>query len=325
MKRDLILKYAKTSGKGIEVAPYFNPILTKREGHDVLIMDVFDTETLRDRIRDDPLIDSARAAEIEEVDLVGDASRLGEVIAKAGLAGSIDYIVSSHNFEHLPNPILFLRGAGEALAPGGVLSMAVPDCRASFDHFRMPTRLSDWLAAYHEDRRQPSPETVFDSAAHQSAYMRDDKPTPGCNLAYDDPAGFEPDRNLVQAYADYVAATDAPGDYRDTHCNVFFPESLELMLRDLRHLGLIGLDVIEVSQTRGLEFFVHLRKPETPQDIPDEAFYARRKELLVAVSRGLGEAGFGLGPMARVRRAITGPLNSWRIRLKHRRRARKAR
>jgi len=323
MKRGLILKYAKTSGKGIEVAPYFNPILTKREGHDLLIMDVFDTETLRDRVRDDPLIDSARAAEIEEVDLVGDASRLGEVIAKAGLQGSIDYIVSSHNFEHLPNPILFLRGAGEALAPGGVLSMAVPDCRASFDHFRMPTRLSDWLAAYHEDRRQPSPETVLDSAANQSAYIRNGKATPGCNLAYDDPSGFEPDRNLAQAYADYVVSREAPGDYRDTHCNVFFPESLELMLRDLRYLGLIELDVIEVSQTRGLEFLVHLRKPETPQDIRDETFYAQRKALLTAMSRGLGAAGFGLGPVAGLRRAITGRLNNWRIRLKHRRKARK--
>jgi SAM-dependent methyltransferase len=323
MKRDLILKYADTSGKGIEVAPYFNPVLTKREGHDLLIMDVFDTDTLRDRVRDDPLIDSARAAEIEEVDLVGDASRLGEVIAKAGLQGRIDYIVSSHNFEHLPNPILFLRGAGEALAPGGVLSMAVPDCRASFDHFRMPTRLSDWLAAYHEDRRQPSPETVLDSAANQSSYLRDGQPTPGCNLAYDDPAGFEPDRNLAQAYADYVAARQTPGEYRDTHCNVFFPESLELMLRDLRHLGLIELEVIEVSPTRGLEFFVHLRKPETPQTVTDEAFYAQRKALLIAMSRGIGAAGFGLGPVAGLRRAITGRLNNWRIRLKHRRRARK--
>lgn len=324
MKRDLILKYADTSGKGIEVAPYFNPVLTKRAGHDLLIMDVFDTETLRDRVREDPLIDSARAAEIEEVDLVGDASRLGDVIEQAGLTGRIDYIVSSHNFEHLPNPILFLRGAGEALAPGGVLSMAVPDCRASFDHFRMPTRLSDWLAAYHEDRRQPSPETVFDSAANQSAYMRDGAPTPGCNLAYDTPAGFEPDRNLAAAYEDYAASKVTPGDYRDTHCNVFFPESLELMLRDLRHLGLIELEVIEVSPTRGLEFFVHLRKPRTPQDIPDTAFYARRKELLIAVSHGLGAAGFGLGPAAKLKRAVTGRLNTWRIQLKHRRKARKA-
>src|SRR6056297_1805113 len=323
MKRGLILKYAKTSGKGIEVAPYFNPILTKREGHHLLIMDVFDTETLRDRVRDDPLIDSARAAEIEEVDLVGDASRLGEVIATAKLAGSIDYIVSSHNFEHLPNPILFLRGAAEALAPGGVLSMAVPDCRASFDHFRMPTRLSDWLAAYHEDRRQPSPETVFDSAANQAAYMRDGKPTPGCNLAFDTPAGFEPDRNLAQAYAAYVTARDTPGDYQDTHCNVFFPESLELMLRDLRHLGLIELDVIEISRTRGLEFFVHLRKPTTPQDTSDAAFYTRRKDLLMAMSHQLGVAGFGLGPGAVLRRAITGRLNTWRIRLKNRRKAHK--
>ncbi|MBU3259199.1 class I SAM-dependent methyltransferase [Roseovarius sp. PS-C2] len=315
---DWILKYADLSGKGIEIAPYFNPAVAKRDGHDVLIMDMLNTEKLRSRALDDPRIPDTRIEEIENVDLVGDASRLGEVIAKAGLQGKIDYIVSSHNFEHLPNPILFLQGAYDALAPGGVLSMAVPDCRAIFDHFRLPSRLSDWLAAYHEDRRQPSPETLFDGGAHKSMFIHDGQAQPGCDLKTGDPAAFEPNRRLVQVYEDYKARKAQPSEYRDAHCNVFFPETLELMLRDLRKLNLVGFDILEISETQGLEFFVHLRKPETPREIPDEAFYAHRHDLLVKMSRNLGAAPYGIAPWDIRKRKIARWLKSLRSRVKNR-------
>ena len=183
-----ILEFCDLSGKGIEVAPYFNPAVPKRDGHDVLIMDVFDTETLRERASIDPLIPQDRLHEIEDVDLVGDASRIGDVVENTGAAGEIAYIVSSHNFEHLPNPILFLQGCYTALRPGGVLSMAVPDCRACFDHFRMPTRLSDWLMAFHENRGQPSPETIFDYTSNFAYFHKGDKKLPGCNMKKDSPA-----------------------------------------------------------------------------------------------------------------------------------------
>ncbi len=314
---DKILKFANLDGKGIEVAPYFNPAVPKRSGRDILIMDVFDTETLREGAKNDSLIPDERIEEIEEVDLVGDASRIGEVITKAGLSGQIDYIVSSHNFEHLPNPILFLQGVHDALKPGGILSMAVPDCRSSFDHFRFPSRLADWLAAYHEDRRQPSPETVFDGKINKAMFIRNGKAEPGCDIDADDPAGFEPKKNLVKAYQEYKARKADPGDYRDAHCNLFFPESLELLLTDLQKLGLINLEIAEISRTRGVEFYVHLRKPEGPLDLPDDAFFARRKALLTKVSRNLGAAPFGVSPWDIAARRLKSRLNAARIRLKN--------
>lgn len=282
-----ILKYADLTQKGIEVAPYYKPLVSKAE-HDVLIIDVFDTEELRRRGQADPLIDDT--SRIEPVDMVGDASDIERLVTDAGYAGKIGYIVSSHNFEHLPNPIKFLRGCSAILKPGGVVSMAVPDGRACFDFFRMPTRLSDWLAAYHEDRRQPSAETLFDALSLQSMYFKRGKLRPACTIGRDAPKRFVASHRLAETYDTYLQAKAGPTEYQDAHCSVFFPETAELMLRDLKFLGLLDLEIIEISKSKGHEFIIHLRKPETASTETEADFYARRDALMFRVSHNLGAA-----------------------------------
>lgn len=291
---DLLRRYTTKADLGIEIAPYFNPIVTKAAGYNVMIVDVFDTATLRQRVLDDPLIPDSKVGDVESVDFVSDASDLLTAVEARGLVGQFAYIVSSHNFEHLPNPVRFLQGCSAALRPGGMLTMAIPDYRACFDHFRMPTRLSDWLAAYHRGYTRPAPETRFDFRADQSMYMRDGVATVGCDIAIDDPAGFLPSRVMRHAYAEYLADLAAPPPYKDAHCSAVCGTSFELMVRDLRHLGVIDLEVAEVVPTLGLEFFVHLRKPQpgtAPED--DETYYRRRAGLQRALNAQLGSAGFG--------------------------------
>lgn len=315
-RADRILKHAKLDGRGIEVAPYFNPLVRKSDGRNVLILDVFDTETLKARAREDPDIADARINEIEDVDLVGDASRLDSIVEDLELAGQIDYIVSSHNFEHLPNPIRFLQGAQSALKPGGVLSIAVPDCRASFDHFRMPSRLADWLDAYHEDRNQPAPATVFDHQAHHARYYWGERSATGCDIAVDRPAGFRPAKTLREAYKNYSVRRAGNAPYQDAHCNVFFPEILELFIRDLEHLGLCDLQVLEITKPRGLEFHAHLQRPVTKQTISDDAFYARRDQLLRRISRSLGAAGYKTVAGDTFGERAAHQLRRWRLQFK---------
>lgn len=287
---DHLLAKIDPRGRGIEVAPYFNPALPKRDGHDVLVLDVFDTAKLRALAADDPMIPQDRLWEIEEVDLVGDASRIGEIVAEQGLAGTFQHVVSSHNFEHLPDPIRFLQGVEQALAPGGVLSMAVPDCRTCFDHFRYPTRLSDWLAAYHEARRQPTPETIFDALTNRAYHHGRNGTQPGCSV-HDDPDGYRAERTLTEVHADYLQRkADGGGSYRDCHVSVFFPETLELMLRDLRALGLIRLEIETITPTFGFEFFVHLRKGDGAAVAADADFFDRRQALLCKIADGIGRA-----------------------------------
>lgn len=304
-----LLELVDHSGTGIEIAPYFNPALPKRAGYDVLVLDVFDTARLREYARKDPMVPDARINEIEPVDLVGDASRIGEVVAQTGRAGTFDHVVSSHNFEHLPNPILFLQGVYDVLAPGGMLSMAVPDCRACFDHFRFPSRLADWLGAYHESREQPSPETVFDVMANTAFYHRGDAPPqPCCHFSLDTPDGYRADRDLAGAFAEYERRRAGQAEYRDSHCNVLFPETLELMLRDLRALGLIRLDVVAISQPFGHEFFVHLRKGDGAPVAMDAAFYDARQALLRRIADNMGAAPYRQGWLGR---AVRSRVQAW--------------
>lgn len=293
MKRiDELRRFADKESLGMEIAPYFNPVVAKSDGYNCLVLDVFDTETLHRNAEADPNIQSDKYKLIEDVDVVSDASRLSDVIEARGLAGQLKYVISSHNFEHLPDPISFLRGCSTGLAPGGVLSMAVPDGRACFDHFRMPTKLSDWLAAYHRGHTQPTPETLFDFRASRSSFRAEDGQEVPFNIADDRPGGWTPARDLRASYEQYVADIDAPGPYIDSHCSVFFSQSLELMLRDLRFLDLIDLEVIEVSPTKGMEFFVHLRKVKTLSLDKDEAaFFEKREELMKQVNFFIGSQG----------------------------------
>lgn len=291
-RRQRLLKHIDHKKQGIEVAPYFAPLLPKAEGFKVLTLDVFDTERLRDNARQDIDITEDGLARIEPVDLVGDASSIADLVRASPHGGDIHYVVSSHNFEHLPNPLKFLRGCTDLLAPDGVISMAVPDGRACFDHYRMPTRLSDWLDAFHEDRTQPSAATLFDSIAYNATFSRDGQRLNGCRWESDNPEGFCADNGLGGAFDIYNAAQDPAMGYRDAHCSVFFPESLRLMFADLIFMGQLDLEVIDITPTRGLEFFVHLRKPVNPVVREQAAFYALRADLLADVSRAMGKGGW---------------------------------
>lgn len=304
-----ILKYADLAKPGIEVAPYFNPTVRKADGYPVLIMDVFSTEELRAFAAKDSFIPDERLAEIETVDIVGDASSIAERVAGTPHEGAVHWIISSHNFEHLPNPIKFLQGCAQILAPGGVLSMAIPDGRSCFDHFRFPTRLSDWLDAYHEDRRRPTPATLFDGDVNRANYFRGEDSFPGSTLD-EDPAGYRLERDLRGAYGRYVAERADPGPYRDAHCSVFLPQSFELLIRDLHFLGLCPLEFVEGAENATHEFFVHLRKPAEPQPVDEAAFYARRDALQVEIAENLGRAPYAARAQARAAAAASPVLSA---------------
>jgi predicted SAM-dependent methyltransferase len=244
-----ILKHITKEQRGIEVAPYHSPLVPRRLGFNSLTLDVFETAELRRRAETDPHIPRDHLEHIEDVDLVGSAVELADLVRSRFGADNFDYVISSHNFEHLPNPIRFLQGCEQILKPGAVLSMAIPDRRYCFDFYRPVTELSEWLAAFHEKRAKPTPTQVF---RHEA---------------------FAVWQDLTEA--------DSGGQYRDVHCSAFTPASLELMLVDLKHLGLIRFEVMEISEPWGCEFFVHLRNPfGNGQQIDRASFYRRRADVM---------------------------------------------
>lgn len=275
-------RFVQAGELGLEIGPYFNPIVPKAEGFHVLAMDVVDAATLRNRAAADPHIPQAAVGRIEDVDIVCNACDLGEAVRQRGLEGRLGYVVSSHNFEHLADPIRFLQSCSSALKPGGHLTMAIPDHRACFDHFRSPTRLADWLGAYRQALRQPSPEMLFDYGSNCHLPMlplQPDKVGKVPGSASREQAFLTP---LREAYRRCFSAPDADRPYEDAHCSVLFAELFDVLLHDLRQLGLVELEPARPSRTAGHEFFVHLRKPHRATPLPNEdRFQAERERLLL--------------------------------------------
>jgi SAM-dependent methyltransferase len=278
-RRDAILKYTTKEQRGIEIGPWFNPIASKREGYRCLVLDVFDSETLRKRAADDPNIAPASIPMIEDVDLVGSSTQIAELVRARGEAGTFDYIVSSHNFEHLPNPIRFLQGCAEALKPGGVLSMAIPDRRACFDYFRPVTRLSDWIQAFVEDRSRPSFAQGFDSS-EVFARFDDGKQRIAAFLRNQPAEKVSADPNLDGAFGGWMHRLRMKDEnYYDWHCSVFTPSSFELLSRDAAYLGLAPFEVVEIFDA-GAEFHAHLRVNRSTEVLKPANYEGTRNSLL---------------------------------------------
>ncbi|MDD4932515.1 MAG: methyltransferase domain-containing protein [Methylacidiphilaceae bacterium] len=277
---------------GIEVGPWFNPIFPKKEGYRCLVLDVYDRSTLESRALHDCNVPKEAIPNIEEVDLLGAATEIQELAEGAGYSPQIfDYVVSSHNFEHLPNPIRFLQGCAKVLKPGGILAMAIPDLRACFDYFRPPTLLAEWLEAYVANRHRPTISQWFAQHSLQALFERDGRQELTSSLR-EDPTKFIPLRTLAEAWNQWNAWNGEENQtYHDAHCSTFTPASFSLLIEDLRFLDLIDFSIVEVVKPGGFEFFVHLKRGKTfgQGDESSDAFYEKRRTLLFQIKDELAE------------------------------------
>jgi SAM-dependent methyltransferase len=272
-----LLKHIAKGHRGIEIGPYHNPLAPRRRGFNSIVLDVFDTEELRHRAKEDPNIPDEHRALIEDVNLLGSATDIAALVSDQYGSEQFDYIISSHNFEHLPNPIKFLQGCEQILKPGAILSMAIPDKRYCFDFYRPVTELSEWLDAFHEVRTKPTPGQVF----RQSAYFS----LLNGQIAWSPQTAGSPVpmEGLEAAFSDWKTLVQANGEtsYRDGHCSTFTPASFELLLADLRFLGLSRLETMEVLGPNGCEFYVHLRRASgNGYHQARDAFYRQRAGLM---------------------------------------------
>jgi predicted SAM-dependent methyltransferase len=279
-RRDRILKYIDKNQLGIEIGPYWSPLTPKRGGYNCLVMDVFDTETVRCMGAENPGLSAENVSQIEEVDLVGSCTHIDQIVEMHGRLGEFDYIVSSHNFEHLPNPIRFLQGCSKVLKPGGVISMAIPDRRACYDYFRPVTRLADWLDAWLHDRSRPTFAQAFDDQWVRASYDHHGVPH-GSFFLGADPDLVTAATTIEEQFSEWkVRETSHDAEYHDAHCSVFTPSSLELLLRDSAYLGLIPFEVVEITSTPGVDIFIHLRRSSSAERLRPADYPQIRNTLL---------------------------------------------
>lgn len=245
-RRDNLLYFVDTAGKGLEVGPSFSPIAPKSRGYDVEVVDHASAEELRAKYRDRGVDLDA----IEEVDHVWTGSPLTELL---GDQPRYDYIIASHLVEHLPNLIGFLADCERLLRPNGVLTLAIPDFRACFDVLRGPSTTGDLLQAHHERRSRHAVGAVFDHFA--TTVRRDGQPS--WPLKAEGTLKFAHGFNDAQRMLE--RARTSP-DYIDVHAWRFTPSSFRLLMHDLRALSLVSMHEIGGFLTAdGAEFLITLQ------------------------------------------------------------------
>lgn len=283
-----VTKYIRKEQLGIEIGPWHTPLAPKAKGYNCLVLDFYDENYLRQTARKIPSIPEEHVARIESVDFLGTAVDIDRLVAEKGGSGLFDYIISSHNFEHIPNPVKFLQGCSRVLKSGGIISLAIPDKRVCFDFYRPHSTTGDFLDAYFENRSMPTDKQVFDQNSLRSVYRRDGEDHLGFSLR-DDISGVVAERQIDRAYREWIKRRELCDlSYIDTHCWVFTPSSFELIINDLYFLGLSDFSVEEVSEANNNEFYAHLRRSVEPWASEVE-FYDRRQLLLRKISDELSE------------------------------------
>jgi predicted SAM-dependent methyltransferase len=125
-------------GTGIEIGALHKPLdLYGLDIQKVMYVDRLSNTELRRQYPE--LIDLP----LVTVDLVTDGSVL-DVITN----DSLDFIIANHVIEHLDNPIRALENWCKKLKPGGIVYMAVPDKRFTFDKDRPSTTNEHLLEDY---------------------------------------------------------------------------------------------------------------------------------------------------------------------------------
>lgn len=262
--------------KGIEVGPLDKPLVEKSIGT-VWYVDHCDTDELRRRWSADTRIDVARL----HVDAVwGDQTLAVSVAAAARARGEewpgADYLVASHVIEHVPDLIAWLQEVEATLISGGLVRLAIPDKRYTFDYLRPTTTLADALVEYLRKRRTPSASRILDFTLNAADV--------DCAEAW---RGRIDTASLKRTYTDegaFAIARDAEenGAYHDVHCWSFTPDSFALLMVKLCELTLTSLECewIIPTQRDDLEFFVGMRRNPVPQECRDSWEHAHRSVVL---------------------------------------------
>jgi hypothetical protein len=267
----------KANMVGIEVGPFYAPLVPKADGWRTTVVDFTDAETLRAIAAAHPH-DYIRTHKhvIEDVDIVWKGEPLDTLCLDRRPEG-YDFLVASHVIEHIPDLIGFFAQLSRLLKPKCVVSLAVPDMRRCFDVLKSPTNTAHALTAHREKRKMHSPEVLFEAWAFGAWNKGEGSWLAGSEIDLD---LTEPLSHAWEKYKAYVEGT-ARGDqaYVDAHAWYFTPASFELTVLELNALGLIDFAISSLAKTLGSEFIVRMERGRLA--LPEDVLHRRRRELLL--------------------------------------------
>lgn len=242
----LIKDCALTELRGVEIGPFDRPSLPKDDFPRVEYADVFTTDQLRERARNNPRRKRSDVCEVDHVMLDKSFSDLFS-------ANELDFILCSHVLEHVPDFLGYLRDVENVLRPGGRMIIAYPDRRYTFDLLRAPSSFEALVDRFNRKVTRPDPDVVYDYLInHRRVYTG--RIWSGIEPKHDGPS-FSEEFALKRM-------KEAETTYVDAHCNIFTDTEFVDMIKTLNQEGLVSLKVNRLIKTRRPlnEFFVVLEK-----------------------------------------------------------------
>ena len=152
-REEIILKHIKRDGRGLEIGPGCAPIAPKKQGFHLHVRDHCDKKALIEKYRPHGI----NVDNIEEVDFVSDGRSYTELVGRRHV---YDWIIGSQVLEHTTDLIGFLNDCDSLLKKEGVPSLAVPDKRYCFDHFRALSSIGRVIDAARNPQKIHSAGTV---------------------------------------------------------------------------------------------------------------------------------------------------------------------
>ena len=261
----------------IEIGPSHRPLVPKRAGWRTTVVDHASRDGLAAKYASHDLDLTA----LEEVDVIWSGGDLARHFSDEKL-GRYDAIVASHVIEHMPDPISFLKSAISLLSSTGLIILAIPDRRYSFDFFAPLTSTADWLTAHEAKAQTHTKRAAFNHVAYAASEAGKiswrDAPLGDLKLVH----------TLAEAETHFLTASDSgAGCYVDYHAWRFTPSSFMLVLLETIILCRLDLCLVECTPPLNHEFFVTIaRGPAVP--LTDEELQETRLRLLKAAIREAG-------------------------------------
>jgi predicted SAM-dependent methyltransferase len=142
------------AGDGIEVGALHNPLPVGPQAR----VKYVDRLSRADLLRHYPELAHQNIAAPDIIDN-------GEVLSKIGDT-SLDFIIANHFVEHCENPIATLINFFTKLKSGGIVYLAVPDKRFTFDRQRTSTNVEHLQIDYHDGGYNSREQHYLDFARH---------------------------------------------------------------------------------------------------------------------------------------------------------------
>lgn len=243
-RADYILANINKDGVGVEIGPSHRPLAPKSMGYRTHVIDHMTKDELKVKY------ENANVAleNIEEVDFVWRGESYVELTKRSKY---YNWIIASHVIEHVPNLIGFLSDCDQILQDNGVLSLAIPDSRFCFDHFRPVSSLGGIIDANLEGRR-------LNSAGMVTEFLLNAVKRGGAITWPRNNTGEFSFIHEVEGVRNAVKRVTEQRVYLDIHVWCFTPHWFRLVIEDLNTLGFIKLREIDFFDPGTHEFYVTL-------------------------------------------------------------------